>query len=245
MVRPRTFAILTALVAGGPTAFGEAPAAPTATAKSEAPTPVGRPEPPATARKYLESGAKLFNKGRFDLARKYLDAAETYRERLTANERIVLDVYREKMTQYDREQREAAAAPATVASATPPKAGPTADARVVAASTPGTPPVDREATQPPSAVAPRSATTTPAYAPSARTAAGRGTESWRDTSDVKQKGRWLLRSAREQIFRGQFDDAARTLAEVQGMNVRWGFFDDNPGKVAETLAKARAKSNAR
>ena len=245
MVRLRTLAILTTLVAGGRTAFGGAPAAPTTTAKSEATTPDGRPEPPATARKYLESGAKLFNKGRFDLARKYLDAAQTYRDRLTANERIVLDVYREKMTEYERERRAAAASPATVVSVSPPAAGPASDDRVVAASTPGAPPVGREAAQAPPSVAPKAATTTPAYAPPVRSTAGRGTESWRDTSDVKQKGRWLLRSAREQIFRGQFDDAARTLAEVQGMNVRWGFFDDTPAKVAETLAKARAKSKAR
>jgi type II secretory pathway component GspD/PulD (secretin) len=63
-----------------------------------------------------------------------------------------------------------------------------------------------------------------------------------DTSDSKQKGRWMLQSAREQIRQGNYDEAAALVEQVRGMNVRWGLFDDTPAKVTADLEKARPKA---
>lgn len=246
-------AIPVTLFAVGPAAFGAFPedlnppaeveAAPAAQAVAPSIAPaqpaVVRPAPPkgagppAPPRKYLEAGIDLFNKADYDLARKYLGAAHTYRDRLTDNERVVLDVYHEKLDKYTRERQAAASRPRD--------AGDPRDAGVVAASTAGIRPMGgRDAARllDPDAPEPRRPTE-PGKLPDARPA--RGTETWRDTADTKQKARWMLHVAREQIFRGQYDGAVRTVAEVQGMNVRWGFFDDTPAKVSETLAKARSK----
>jgi type II secretory pathway component GspD/PulD (secretin) len=64
----------------------------------------------------------------------------------------------------------------------------------------------------------------------------------RTTSDPKQEARWKLQAAREQIARGNFDEATRIVVEVQKMNIKWGLFDETPTKVAETIAKARSKA---
>ena len=69
-----------------------------------------------------------------------------------------------------------------------------------------------------------------------------GTEISRDTADTKQKARWFLKLAREQIFKQQLDAAEQSLAQAAALNVEWGFFDDTPEKVAGALAKARAKA---
>jgi hypothetical protein len=216
--------------------------------------------------KYVETAAKLFNKGRFELASKYLDAAQMYRDRLTANEQIVLDVYREKLERYYEELKEAKAAKeAPTAPAAPPSAtqGKTADAGVKPASTVGVNPLELtadRASSPTAAlgsatvtglegltnpVAPATGPSTPpAEDPAPRRAPPPGpqTETLRETPDAKQKARWMLHEARDQILRNQFDAAARTVAEVQAMGIKWGYFDDTPAKVTETLTKARAKA---
>ena len=63
----------------------------------------------------------------------------------------------------------------------------------------------------------------------------------RGTTDTKQAARWKLQSAREQLRMGNYDDAAKLVAEVRQMPVKWGLFDETPDKVDEAIAKARPK----
>jgi type II secretory pathway component GspD/PulD (secretin) len=59
----------------------------------------------------------------------------------------------------------------------------------------------------------------------------------------KERARWLLRQAREQISLGNLDDAERKLTDARGLNVRYNLFgEDTPTKVSETLQKARAQA---
>ena len=85
-----------------------------------APTQTEAPKPartPGVARKYLEAGARLFNKGKYELASKYIKAAELDRARLTESERVVLGVYREKVD--EQLKRLATPTPAPFKPATP------------------------------------------------------------------------------------------------------------------------------
>ena len=43
--------------------------------------------------RYLEAGSRLFNSGNFELAAKYLDAAQMYRDQLQQDEQTMLDAY--------------------------------------------------------------------------------------------------------------------------------------------------------
>jgi hypothetical protein len=70
----------------------------------------------------------------------------------------------------------------------------------------------------------------------------RGSGSWRDTADTKQKGRWLLQLAREQIKKGRFDIAEQAVAEARTLDVQWTLYDETPDRLAEALEKARAKA---
>ena len=63
----------------------------------------------------------------------------------------------------------------------------------------------------------------------------------RGTTDTKQAARWKLQSAKEQMRMGNYDDAAKLVAEVRQMPVKWGLFDETPDKVGEAIAKARPK----
>ena len=54
------------------------------------------PVPPI---KYLEAGARLFNSGNFELAAKYLDAAQMYRDQLQQDEQTTLDAYLKELSQ--------------------------------------------------------------------------------------------------------------------------------------------------
>ncbi|MEO6811077.1 MAG: hypothetical protein ABI353_18360, partial [Isosphaeraceae bacterium] len=63
------------------------------------------------------------------------------------------------------------------------------------------------------------------------------------SADNKQTGRWLLKSAREQLRMGNLDEAERNLNEVRTLNVHWGLFElDTPTKLAEAIEKERAKT---
>ncbi len=220
MYRLSTLGILAALVAAVPAlAADDAPAA--APVTSAAPKP--RADPPEAPLKYLEAGAKLFNKGRYDLAAKYLNAAHDYRDRLTPNQRIVLDVYREQLDDYRRQQ--------AAAQAGGPR-GARADDGVRTASTVVTSPTDIPMPVP-------RPLPTPPPAPAALT---QGTETWRDTTDVKQKARWLVQQARSQIFHGELDAAADSIARADTLNAKWTRFDDTPAKVAESLNQARLRA---
>jgi type II secretory pathway component GspD/PulD (secretin) len=59
------------------------------------------------------------------------------------------------------------------------------------------------------------------------------------TADAKQVARWTLQAAREQIRRGNYDEATRLVGEVQAMNVDYSLFDDTPAKVTAEIEKAR------
>ena len=63
----------------------------------------------------------------------------------------------------------------------------------------------------------------------------------RGTADLKQKSRWLLKSAREDLRQGNYDEAATKVAEARTLNVDYTLFDDTPDRVDEALAKARPK----
>ena len=69
-----------------------------------------------------------------------------------------------------------------------------------------------------------------------------GTGAWRDTTDIKQKARWLLAVAREQIRKKHFDIAEQAIAEAKALNVQWTLFDETPEKLSEFLAVARTKA---
>ena len=64
------------------------------------------------------------------------------------------------------------------------------------------------------------------------------------TADPKQRGRWLLHEAREQIALGNFDAAEKKVAEAEALDVKWGLFDDTPAKVRNDLIKERPKTVA-
>ena len=64
------------------------------------------------------------------------------------------------------------------------------------------------------------------------------------SADPKQRGRWLLHEAREQIAQGNFDAAEQKVAEVEALDIKWGLFDDTPTKVRNVLNKERPKNVA-
>lgn len=205
-------------------------AAPPQDAASPASTP--RPPAPVPPVRYLEAGARLFNNGQFSLASKYLSAASSYRDQLSVSEQTVLDAY----------LKELAKAPADAAVA-PANAAPSASSAVTAAA--ATPEAAPSAaapifTAPPGGAGAEAAPAmTPVPAGPSPTGDPRGAP-----SDPKQSASWMLRNAREQIRLGNYDEAAKLVAQTREMNVRWGLFDDTPTKVAETLEKARPKASA-
>lgn len=209
--------------------------------ESAAPSPKAddaakRREPPAPPRKYLETGARLYNAGRYELAAKYLEAAHKYRDALSQNERVVLDVYRAEYQKYLEESRKRAGAAS--APQQPEPAAATAAAPVPA-------PADLNVTQARTAepVAARPVIPVNPAAKAERnpdTSVLHGTMATRDTADPKQKARWLLHLTREQIVKENFDAAKETLAQARSFNVKWGLFEDSPDKVEDSLAKAKA-----
>ncbi len=64
------------------------------------------------------------------------------------------------------------------------------------------------------------------------------------TIDTRQRARWLLHEAREQLHLGNYDEAQRKADEAEALNVKWGLFDDTPAKVGEEIKKARPKAVA-
>ena len=60
-------------------------------------------------------------------------------------------------------------------------------------------------------------------------------------STSRQRGRWLLHEAREQLHLGNYDVAQRKADEAEALDVKWGLFDDTPAKVTEEIKKARPR----
>src|SRR5208283_4103876 len=62
------------------------------------PAKAARKPAPVPPIRYLEAGSRLFNSGNFDLAAKYLDAAQLYRDQLQPDEQTTLDAYLKEMS---------------------------------------------------------------------------------------------------------------------------------------------------
>jgi type II secretory pathway component GspD/PulD (secretin) len=161
------------------------------------PATAARRPAPVPPIKYLEAGAKLFNSGQFELAAKYLDAAQMYRDQLEVDEQSTLEAYLQELAkvQAATSGRGPVSSPSPAASARSGNLAPGGDERPVAA-------------------------------------------------DAKQKARWLLHEAREQLALGNFDEADRKVAEAEALDVKWGLFDDTPAKVRNDLIKERPQTVA-
>jgi type II secretory pathway component GspD/PulD (secretin) len=217
--------------------------------------------------KYLEAGAKLFNNGQYPLAAKYLAAAQMYRDQLTESEQTVLDAYLSESTKpREGKPQEGTGASAPETATETAAAPPSGSGAGAAEGSPGSSPVSPAAAvsdiPPAVASAPSPVEMPPAETLSPPpTAAGAqvptpaqmmasnaadqtpGTSAGRvETTDTKQKARWMLQAAREQIRQGNYDEAGKLVEQVRGLNVHWGLFDDTPAKVTADLEKARPKA---
>jgi type II secretory pathway component GspD/PulD (secretin) len=213
--------------AWGAATDGAAPddAAPSPAAAVRKPAPV----PPI---KYLEAGARLFNSGSFELAAKYLDAAQMYRDQLEPDEQTTLDAYLKEQSKVQA---------AIAAGSTPVPAGSTA-----AGGGTGTPVA--ASAMPTSAAPAPGAAPVPAASPGTRVQTGDPTHGGAGdlslVADTKQRARWLLHEAVEQISQANYDVAEKKIAEAEALDVKWGLFEDTPTKVRNYLNKERPKTVA-
>ncbi len=238
MGRLRTLTILLTLGAWGAATEGAPPdgAAPATEAASKPPSPV----PPV---KYLEAGARLFNNGQYDLAAKYVNAAQSYRDQLSPYEQKVLDAY---LREIAKAPVDTPAAPAATLAAAPPVAVPVA---VAPAPQPApAPPAVAPArpalavTEPPAQPMPDPAVTNAVVNPGvAQNAPAIPAPAPPANADAKAQARWLLAAAREQLRAGNYDDASAKVAQARGLNVRYGLFDDTPSKLDAAISQARPK----
>ena len=188
-------------------------------------TSATRQSPPAPPIKYLEAGSRLFNTAnpgdaaQLELAAKYLQAADRYRDMLEPDERMTLDAY----------LKELGKAKAAMASAAP-GAMPTA-ARPAAAPQP--------VSAPPQTFSKVGADRGPANAGNPA-----GLDQIGPNVDTRQKARWTLMKAREELHQGNYDAARRKVDEAESLNVKWGLLDDTPARVSEEIKKARPKAVA-
>lgn len=219
----RGITILLTISLGQALAFGAPPqpAAAPAPGKTEE-TPQGKP----SALEFVKAGAYLYNKGQVDKASSYFKAADRYRDQLSENEEIVLEVYLEEVETYYKKRAAAATAAVT----------PRVDAAVAPASSTAAAPSRLENS--------RAAELAP---PPGREASMPSLEGIRppsrfDTTDPKQKARWLLQESREQMALGHYVEAARKIAEAKALNVKWGFLEETPDKASKLLQKVMAKS---
>jgi len=180
-----------------------------------APPSATRQPPPAPPIKYLEAGARLFNSA-MDSAQ--LDLSSKYLQ--------AADTYRDQLqpdeqATLDAYLKELAKAKAAVGSA--PAAAPAA----------------------PSGARPQPATAAAAAERGSATPSSPVIANQVPPSvDIKQRGRWLLHQAREQLHLGNYDMAQRKVDEAEALDVKWGLFDDTPAKVAEEIKKTRPKTVA-
>ncbi len=125
MGRLRGIAILLTFSLGRAPALGAPPESPASPAEPATPQEQA-PEKPS-ALEFVKAGAYLFNKGQLDKATSYFKAADRYRDQLTENEEIVLEVYLEKVETFYKNRKaeanatgvaEATAKAAAVAEAT-------------------------------------------------------------------------------------------------------------------------------
>ncbi|WP_406693797.1 hypothetical protein V5E97_22440 [Singulisphaera sp. Ch08] len=220
----RGITILLTISLGQALALG-APPEPAASPASEPEKIQEKPNAKPSALEFVKAGAYLYNNGQVDKASSYLKAADRFRDQLTDNEEIVLEVYLEEVENYYKKRTATATVTPTprVDAAVAPASTTTAASRLepVRIAEPGVPP--------------RNETAMPGLA-------GLRQPSRFDSTEPKQKARWLLQESREQMALGHYDEAAKKIAEAKAMNVKWGFLEESPDKASKLLLKVMAKS---
>ncbi len=233
MGRLRTLTVLLIVCAWGAATEGAPPDSAAPPASSSA-----RPPAPAEPVKYLQAGAQLFNTQQYGLAAKYLQAAQLYRDQLTQEQQQTLDLFAAEMAKVPAEALTGGTAPAAQPAET------TTSAPAVTASPSDvavTPAVAADPAQnAPAMTAAAGANPLPTQPPADRDGGNpRG-----PGSDNKQMARWKLQAAREMIRQGNYDEAAKKIEEVRGMDIKWGLFDETPAKLTQLLEKSRPKADA-
>ncbi|MGZ3487638.1 MAG: hypothetical protein ACXVBY_12325, partial [Isosphaeraceae bacterium] len=208
------------------------------------PATAARKPAPVPPIRYLEAGSRLFNSGNFELAAKYLAAAQMYRDQLQQDEQTMLDAYFRELSKVRASTAAGSTAtdgagPAkTAASPAMTPAAVQADPAKTAASPAMTPAaVQADPAMTPAAVQADPAMTpaSPAMTPAAVQAAPPTTSVIQSgdparggagdvaiTPDVKQHAVWLLHEAREQMAQGNFDAAEKKIAEAEAIDIKWG-----------------------
>ena len=224
------------------------------------PAKAARKPAPVPPIRYLEAGSRLFNSGNFELAAKYLDAAQMYRDQLQQDEQTMLDAYFKELSRVRASIAAGSTAtdgagPATTAAspAMTPAAVQAAPAMTPAAVQ-AAPAMTPAAVQAAPAMTPAAVQAAPAMTPAAVQAAPATTRVIQSgdpargeacdvavTPDVKQHAVWLLHEAREQMAQGNFDAAEKKIAEAEAIDIKWGLFDDTPTRVRTDLNKERPK----
>jgi type II secretory pathway component GspD/PulD (secretin) len=210
--------------------------------------PQSRPAlpPGVKASDYVDAVVRLHGMGRSAEAGPYLKAAYDYRDQLTEAQRATLDRYAALVR--------GASAPMPTPSA-PHAATPTVDPRTravalvasarQAAAAGQVEEARRLALEAQSLGVPFAATEdSPARLLSDLQRQAAGPLGRAGGASAKQQATWLLKSAREQIALGNFDQASQYLAQAQAMNVRWTLFDDTPSKVEADLVRLRGQAPA-
>ena len=209
-----------------------------------------RPKLDRPARDYLKAGAKLFNRHDFNLAAKYLNVANQFRDQLDDGERLILDKYLDQMNKSVVDPDAKTASVEVVADKnTPTQAERKADAvelvkRARKAIDEGKPELARD-------LATQAAALDVKFAPKDDSPAKILADSIKShddpasrlsSADAKQKGRWLLFQAREALKVGDYKKADDFVAQARALKVSWGLFDDTPAKLTADLEKARPKT---
>jgi type II secretory pathway component GspD/PulD (secretin) len=226
--------------------------------------PSTRPEPPAPPAQYVKAAVGLYNRGDYAKAAQYFEAADYYRDRLTVEDQQTLDEYRSKMAS----AAAAAAAPTTAPTETTTPgdgsaAGAPVDQATAASAHQSAAMLVMQARQAMAqgrrdeglrlahqaenlgaSFAAEEDSPAKVLADLGGVSAGGPAGSGNPRED-KQKARWGLRQAREQIALGNLAKAEEYLNGVRALNVRYNLFgEDTPNKVADSLEKARAKAPA-
>ena len=218
------------------------------------PAAAGRKPAPVPPIRYLEAGSRLFNSGNFELAAKYLEAAQMYRDQLQQGEQTTLDAYLKELSKVRAAiasgltatdgagPATTAAAPATTAAAPATTAAAPATTAAAPATTAAAP-ATTAAAPATTAAAVQEAPAITRVIQSGDPARG-GAGDVAITPDVKQHAVWLLHEAREQMAQGNFDAAEKKIAEADTIDIKWGLFDDTPAKVRTDLNKERPRNLA-
>jgi tetratricopeptide (TPR) repeat protein len=211
----RGITILLAISSGQALAFG-APPVPAAPPEKTAQKPAEK----VSALEYVKAGAYLYNKGQVDKASKYFQAADRFRSQLSDNEQVVLEVYLEEVENFYKKRPTASRVDPAVAPAATTTAAPTKPDATNAAG--------------PAAL--------PGLEPSTPGLEGLRQPSRFNSTDPKQRARWLLQESREQMALGHYEEAAQKIAEAKALDVKWGFLEESPDKTAKLLERVKAKS---